>query len=153
MGYTYERVANEFGWSDKSVARRAVKRALERVPLDTAREAKQLLLIDLWAAKREVWDVLTRGHVVVSNGIVAKIDGTPIPDDDPVLRSVDRLVKIDQEIAKLTGAYEPVRSEVVATDAVDARLIELASEMASMDAGPEAELPEPAGPRGEDQAP
>jgi hypothetical protein len=101
---------------------------------DTTEEAKTLILMDLNAAKQAVWEVLRANHLVISDGRVVKLDDEPLPDDEPVLKAVDRLVKIDQELAKIYGAYAPSKHEVRTIDAIDARLIELADSMAPVDA-------------------
>jgi hypothetical protein len=128
-GWTYQRVANEMGYRDRSAARKAVERALAHDIRESNDEAKALLLTDLNAAKQAVWAVLEANHLVISDGRVVHLDGAPIPDDDPVLRAVDRLVKIDQEIAKIYGAYAPVKSEVITMDAVEAEIRKLEAEV------------------------
>lgn len=128
-GWTYDRIANEMSYTDRSAARKAVERALARDIRESNEEAKALLLLDLNAAKQAVWAVLEANHLVISDGRVVKLDDTPIPDDDPVLRAVDRLVKIDQEIAKIYGAYAPTRSEVITMDAIEAEIRKLEAEV------------------------
>lgn len=128
-GWTYEHIANEMSYSDRSAARKAVERALATDIHEGNEEAKTLLLHDLNAAKQAVWAVLEANHLVISDGRVVHLDDTPIPDDDPVLRAVDRLVKIDQELAKIYGAYAPTRSEVITMDAVEAEIRKLEAEL------------------------
>jgi hypothetical protein len=132
-GWTYQRIANEMGYRDRSAARKAVERATASDVRESNEAAKTLLLIDLNAAKQAVWAVLEANHLVVSDGRIVTLDGVAIPDDDPVLRAVDRLIKIDQELAKIYGAYAPAKHEVRTIDAIDARLFELADEMAPVD--------------------
>lgn len=128
-GFTYQRIANEMGMSDRSAARKACERALAADIRDTADEAKALLLMDLNAAKQAVWAVLEANHLVISDGRVVTLDGVALPDDEPVLKAVDRLVKINQEIAKIYGAYAPVKSEVITMDAVEAEIRKLEAEL------------------------
>ena len=132
-GWTHQRIANEMGYANRSGAQKACERAIAGEARESNEAAKTLLLIDLNAAKQAVWAVLEANHLVISEGRVVKLDGAAIPDDDPVLRAVDRLVKIDQELAKIWGAYAPAKHEVRTIDAIDARLIELADEMESVD--------------------
>jgi len=134
QGWTYGRIANAMGYTDRSAARKAVERALAADVRETTEEAKALILADLNAAKQAAWAVLEANHITISNGVVVRLDGAPVPDDAPVLAAIDRVVKINQEIAKIYGAYAPVRSEVRTIDAIDARLIELADAMAPVDA-------------------
>ena len=133
-GWTYDRIATEMGYSDRSGARKAVERSMANSVRETTEAAKTLLIADLEAAKQAVWAVLEANHLVISEGRVVTLDGDPIPDDEPVLKAVDRLVKIDQELAKIYGAYAPAKHEVRTIDAIDARLFELADAMASVDA-------------------
>ena len=134
QGWTYDRIANEMGYSDRSAARKAVERSMATTVRETADEAKTLLLADLNRAKQAAWAVLDANHVTVSQGRVVCIDDVPVPDDAPVLAAIDRIVKIDQEIAKIYGAYAPAKHEVRTIDAIDARLIELADEVAAVGA-------------------
>ena len=143
-GWTYDRIAGEMGYSDRSDARKAVERSMANSVRETTEAAKTLLIADLEAAKQAVWAVLEANHLVISEGRVVTLDGDPLPDDEPVLKAVDRLVKIDQELAKIYGAYAPAKHEVRTIDAIDARLIELADAMASVDAGRPAPVPRPA---------
>lgn len=134
-GWTYDRVANEMGYQNRSAARKAVERAMANAVRETTEEAKTLLLADYNAAKQEVWAVLDASHITISQGRVVELDGTPVPDDAPVLAAVDRLVKINQEIAKIYSAYAPVQSrvEIVTTDMIEARIAELEAELAVND--------------------
>jgi hypothetical protein len=132
-GWTYQRIANELGYVTHSAAVKAVQRAMANSVRETTEEAKTIILADLNAAKQAVWAVLEANHLIVSEGRVVTLDGVAIPDDDPVLRAVDRLVKIDQELAKIYGAYAPAKHEVRTIDAIDAKLIELANEMAPVE--------------------
>lgn len=133
-GWTYVRIATEMGFAGESGARAAVERALGNGVRDSNEAAKSLLIADLNAAKQAVWAVLEANHLVISDGRVVSLDGAPIPDDEPVLRAVDRLVKINQELAKIYGAYAPAKHEVRTIGEIDARLLDLAEQVASVDA-------------------
>ena len=63
-----------------------------------------------------------------------------------MLNAVDRLVRIDEEEAKLLGLYAPAKSrvEVVTEDVVDAELARLTAELAAADDGAAAAHPRPA---------
>lgn len=165
MGWTFERIAEQMGYANRSGAQKAVERAIAGSVRETTDEAKILILADLREAKRHAWEVLARRHLMVSNGRVVRhfvgverdedgierldMDGKPIPvfedveDDGPVLAAIDRIVKVDQEIAKILGAYAPQQHEVRSIGEIDARLIELADEVAAMDTGDPEALPRP----------
>lgn len=163
QGWTFERIAQEMGYSNKSSAKKAVDRAMEAGPRETRDEAKALLLADLMEAKRRAWEILERDHVTVSQGHVVRRfiglerdedgierlgpDGNPIkifedvPDDGAVLAAIDRVVRIDAEIAKVVGAYAPTRHEVRTIGEIDARLLELADEMGGHAASDSPQVP------------
>lgn len=139
-GWTYDRVAAEMGYTDRSGARKAVERAMAAAVRETAEEAKTLLLADLNRVKQAAWEVLEASHITVSQGRVVCLDGpdgepVPVPDDAPVLAAIDRIVKINQEIAKIYGAYAPQRSEVISLDAIDSEIRKLEAELGSAGAG------------------
>lgn len=133
-GWSYDRIANEMGYTNRSGARKAVERAMAAAVRETTEEAKTLLLADLNALKKEAWQVLEASHITVSHGQVVTITGpdgerVPIPDDGPVLNAIDRILRIDAEIAKIYGAYAPTRSEVLTLDAVEAEIRRLEVEI------------------------
>lgn len=136
QGWTYLRIAHEMGYTDQSGARKAVQRAMDRAPLEVEREAKALILSDLHAMKQAAWQVLESNHIVISQGRIVTLDDAPIPDDAPVLDAIDRIVKINQEMAKIYGLYAPSRSriEVVDEDIAQALVAELEAELATLTA-------------------
>lgn len=140
-GWTYQRIANEMGYSDKSAARKAVERAIEHSAADTAEEAKTLLLADLNAAKQAAWAVLETSHITISQGKVVTIDDTPVPDDAPILEAIDRIVKINQEMAKIYGLYAPTKSvaEVRTATELDSEIERLMAELAERGKAPSAD--------------
>ena len=90
--------------------------------------------------RRLAWRVATTKHYVVSvgSGKIARHPDTnqPLLDDTPVLHALDRLIRTDQEEAKLLGLYAPAKAriEVITEDVVDAELAQLAQEIAESDA-------------------
>lgn len=131
-GKTLAQIAGMWGVSTPTIWRR-FHRALERVPVKGVEEYRAGQIARLAAARQAVIEVLTAKHVVVSNGhIVSEINGTypaedengephpkagepiygdPLVDDGPVLAAVDRLVKLDDQEAKLLGLYAAVKVE------------------------------------------
>lgn len=109
-GRTYPQIADELGisrstaWTDYE----AWCAELRRGDPDLQAAAKEALwgqLGRIQAEREAVAAVLTARHVVVSNGVVVSEDGKPIEDDAPVLQAVDRLIKLDDQEAKLLGIY------------------------------------------------
>ena len=89
------------------------------------RRAEQLERIDM--ERESVMEVLTAFHVTVSQGRVVDLNGDPVADTGPVLAAIDRLVKLDDQEAKLLGLYAKaelnvsggVKYEVVGVPAED----------------------------------
>jgi DNA-binding CsgD family transcriptional regulator len=148
----YAEIARQLGIK-LSTAKSDYPRALEQLKLEqdaqasTARNVEQAKLDMLEAA---AVGVLRRRHITVQHGkIVRDEDGQVVEDDAPVLAAIDRLVRIAQRRATLTGMDAPVRIEV--DDARRAEIERLAAELAAAGVG---ELePGGAGPAAGDAAP
>lgn len=133
-----------------------------------------MLLAELAELKKAVWKVLRAKHYVVNQGVIVYMgisadegtkrgwnsvdalrqdliknsDGTfkePLEDDKPVLDACDRLLAIQMQEAKLTGAYAPVKKQLEVSGglAVDHEINTL---MASLGAGSQGTLATPAAP-------
>lgn len=125
-GLSYREIAAEMDMSVSSV-HDAVKRALAEVITEPAEEAlafelerldaELVRLDDLY---RKVEEVLGREHVTVSQGKVVTMEGgETVPDDDWILKAVDRLVKIDESRRRngesrrrLLGLDQPAKTQV-----------------------------------------
>jgi DNA-binding CsgD family transcriptional regulator len=132
----YAEIATELGIT-ASTARTDYARSLEQLKLEqdaqasTARNVEQAKLDMLEAA---AVGVLRRRHITVQHGkIVRDEDGEVVEDDAPVLQAIDRLVRIAQRRATLTGMDAPVRIEV--DDARRAEIERLAAELAAAGVG------------------
>lgn len=124
-GLSYREIATRMGMSVSSV-HVAVKRALAEIITEPAEEAlafeldrldAELVRLDGLYAK--VVEVLEREHVTVSQGRVVLQDGVAVPDDDWVLKAVDRLVKIDESRRRngesrrrLLGLDQPAKTQL-----------------------------------------
>jgi hypothetical protein len=114
-GYNYQQISDELGWKSASNSYHAIAKALqlraEQLPLTTDAYRQQMLQqIDM--LEKAVWDVLERYHVVLYQGAIVMEDGEKLKDDGPVLAAVDRLIKLQERRAKLTGADAPVRADI-----------------------------------------
>lgn len=139
-GLSYRQIASQLEYKSHSAAFDAVRRAARdnaSDPLAEA-EARQAVLDRLQDYRRAAWRVLTAKHYLVSEGrIVTGQDGkTPLLDDDPVLRALDRLLKIEDTEARLSGLYAPAKArvEVITEDVVDAEMRAIAEQIARNDA-------------------
>lgn len=117
-------------------------------------------LVKLDVMEEAVWKVLRAKHYVVNQGVIVYIgvsadegkkrgwhsvdalrqdliynaDGSfkePLEDDAPVLAACDRLIKIQDQRAKLTGIYAPVKKQmdVISTGGVDERIAGLLAKL------------------------
>lgn len=90
--------------------RRALAQARDDLTLTTAelRQAEDARLNILWRAALEV---MTRQHVLVSGTDIVRNPETdePMLDDAPVLKAVDRLLRISQRRAALHGLDAPAK--------------------------------------------
>lgn len=147
-GLSYRQIMTEMGWKSPKSAQDAVRRAAKdnaTDPLEQA-EARQAALDRLQDYRRAAQRVLATRHYTVSQGgkLVDGPDGGFLLDDEPNMKAVDRLLKIDDMDNRLRGLYPPVRHEVRQIDAIDARLLDLADQVALGDPSAAQELPSPA---------
>jgi hypothetical protein len=125
-GKSYRQIATALG-CDVHVAYDAVKRVIAAVLGEPAEAAIHFELERLDAELRRldklyrtVTAVLEREHVTVSQGrVVTMDDGATVPDDDWILKAVDRLVKIDESRRRngesrrrLLGLDQPAKTQV-----------------------------------------
>jgi hypothetical protein len=125
-GKSYRQIGRELG-CDVATAHLAVQRAIATVVAEPATAALHFELERLDAELRSLDDlygrvlaVLEREHVTVSQGkVVTMDDGTTVPDDDWILKAVDRLVKINESRRRngesrrrLLGLDQPAKMNV-----------------------------------------
>ena len=131
-GRTYQQIADELGWSDKSDARKAVLRVLRTIVREPAEavlhfelERLDAELGRLDALEAKVRKVLDARHITVSNGkvIINPDTNEPMDDDAPILQAADRLLKIEEarrrngeRRAKLTGIEAAVKVDATVTE-------------------------------------
>lgn len=112
-GLTLRQAAAKLGVSHQTVANWSRAEADATViPLANELRTQQLDRLD--HMRQSALEVLERYHVVVSQGHVVELDGTPIEDDAPVLAAIDRLLKIEERRSKLMGLDAPTRAEIEA---------------------------------------
>lgn len=106
-GWSYQRIAEELGYYDKSEARKGIEKVLKATVQEAGDELRRLELARLdgelerlVGLETAVHEVLARKHITVSNGNVIVFDGEPLLDDGPVLNAVDRLLKIEESRRK-----------------------------------------------------
>ncbi len=128
-GKTYERVASELGYADKSHARQAVQRALVATVQEAGDELRALEVERLNALLDRAWQVMDRLHYAHSQGHVVKLDGVPLVDDGPTLMAMDRILKVMERRAKLLGLDAPTSIRVMPSISdLDAEIERLSAE-------------------------
>lgn len=126
--YTWQQIADQCGYSSKGAACQDYHRILKALhdetnaSLDDIRRAH---LEGLMEIRREAVEVMRRDHVHMSGGKVTREIlgirpgpdgpeyelGEPMADDGPTLAAIDRIAKIDAQIAQLLGLNAPTRIE------------------------------------------
>jgi len=137
-GLSYEQISAQMEWRSPSAAHQAVQRALADSAREAGEEVRQIEAARLDELTRTLMRVLATKHYVVSvaSGVVARHPetGQLLQDDAPVIHAIAGLVRISERRSKLLGLDAPKQVEVRTIDAIDSRLIELADQMAAVDA-------------------
>jgi predicted DNA-binding protein (UPF0251 family) len=104
------------GVSHTTIQNWTKQEADERV-LPLADELRKVQLERLGEMRQAALDVLERIHYAVSHGKVVEApgpDGGPLEDSAPRLAAIDRLLRVEERIARLMGLDAPTRSEIEA---------------------------------------
>lgn len=112
QGWTYQRIAEHLGYTDKSNCRRAIEKVLKDTVQEPSEELRRMERERLDRLSEAAWEVLERQHVTVANGRIVTLEGEPLPDDGPVLAAIDRLLRISESRRKLEGLDAPSRVSV-----------------------------------------
>lgn len=124
-GLTFQAIADQLGYS-KQYVYRCYQRALRQLVEPSLAEYRARQLARIQAQRDLVEEIANGRHVVVSNGrVVSAIVGTgedgkpiygdPLEDVGPHLSAVDRLVKLDDQEARLLGMYPATKMQVDAS--------------------------------------
>ncbi len=144
-GRTFQQISDELKYGGYQNARRAVKKVLESIDREAAEEHIAIQIDRLDFMYDAAMQVLEAEHYTVSDGRLVylgdpkdpDIPGTPLLDDGPVLKAIDRLLRIEERRSKLLGLDAPTKTTVTRGGAdIDAAVAELA---AMLDAGNQAE--------------
>jgi len=127
-GWTFEAIAGELGYSDKSTCRQAIRRALREIVQGPAEQLLTLHMERLETLYEAALEVLEADHLVVSHGrIITGEDGQPLKDNGPKLTAIREARATLDSFWTLTGMKKPakvehsggVRYEVVGVDPAD----------------------------------
>jgi hypothetical protein len=141
-GLSYRQIAAQLGYRSHVTVGLAIQRhatASMRGSLASP-ESMAMLLERLQDYRRAAYRVLAARHYKVSDGrlVLHPETGEPLLDDAPVLSALDRLLRFDQEEAKLRDLYPAAKTRVefVPESAVDAEIEQLTAEMAERASDP-----------------
>lgn len=111
-GHTYQQIADQLGWNDKSDARKAVRRALREIVQGPAEKLLALHMERLETLYELALDIAERQHVVVSHGkIIRGDDGQPLIDSGPELAALREARSTLESFWTLTGIKKPAKVE------------------------------------------
>lgn len=143
-GKTYVTIAKALGFADATIARRAVQRGMLAVVQEAGEELRQLELERLDWMWRKVLDIAQSNHWTVQHGKVVTFNvGTeenpewvPVPDMAPILGAMDRLLKIQERRARLTGLDKPVQVQVLSDAFLEEQIARLRASVAVINQEP-----------------
>lgn len=147
-GLSYQQISDQLELNNKGIAWQCVRRAIRdsyRLSVEELRAVEEERLDQLTRAFQQV--MLRRHYIVANNGAVAldPLTGQPIVDDGPVIQAGLALLRVAESRRKLLGLDRPIKHEVRTIDAIDARLSELAEQVAAVGSLNQKALPGPAG--------
>lgn len=103
FGFTQVELAEEFELSQTQIST-IIRTMKEKVELPTREDLVKRSVARLDKLYREAWTVVETEHIAVSHGrVVYGPDGEPLKDHAPVLQAIDRLLRIEERLAKLLG--------------------------------------------------
>jgi hypothetical protein len=128
-GLSYRQIAEQVGYKTPSAAFTAVRRAardnvMDPVEADTARQVFLDRFQDYRRAAQRI--LATRHYVTSQKGEIVTGPGPdklPLIDDEPVLRALDRLCKIDDMELRLRDLWPAARHRVEVIDDDVARML------------------------------
>lgn len=137
-GWTYGKIADELGYTDRSHARQGIERAMLAIVQEPAEELLKLHLERLREMYRTAREIMVARHMMVQHGKVvtfATADGEQVPIEDPMpkLAAIDRMTRVLEREAKLLGMDAPKQIEFITLDAIQAEIRRLEESMATRD--------------------
>lgn len=136
-GLSFDQIAEQLGFASRGHAHNAVERALNTVRAEAAIGLLELEAERLDDLTRHAQRILQSRHLVATASGKVAVDpatGEPLRDYGPAIQAINSLRQISESRRKLYGLDKPAKFEVRNIDDTDAKLQELADEMAAMDA-------------------
>jgi len=133
-GWTYDKIAKELGYVDRSHARQGIERAMLAIVQEPAEELIKIHLERLREMYRTAREIMVARHMLVQHGKVVTWgaeDGHQVPVEDPMprLADIDRMAKVLEREAKLLGLDAPKQIEFITLDAIQAEIRRLEESM------------------------
>lgn len=132
LGWTLQEIADQLKLTGDGPKRAtaAIKRAMAVMVRFAGEEHRLLEMTSLDELEAACWRELRARHVLVQQGRVVLTDeGKAVNDDRFILETVDRIIKIKDQRARLLGLNAPTKSEVLTIDSVDAEIKRLEAEL------------------------
>lgn len=118
VGLTFQEIADQLGYADPSGPAHAFKRVLDAVPRQISEDARNAEIAHLEMLRARLLALLDKDYYTVQQGKVIfdplSPVSQPLKDTGPVLAAIDRLVKIEERIAKLQNLENQGPAVVVA---------------------------------------
>lgn len=137
-GASWSTIAAAHWGNDLGLALRMVKQWYAEHPSEDVHTTRRIVAGKLVNLEEIVRDVMRRKHFLVDKGhIVLDMEGKPLEDDKAIYEGVDRILKINDQLTKITpGLAAPKVTAEIGGDelnaAIEAARAELARELASM---------------------
>jgi hypothetical protein len=133
-GLTYDQIAGQMNYQDRSGAYRAVQRALRDAFREEASELIQLEAERLNSLRRLFERIAATKHLMASTtGKIAlhPETGDPLVDDGPNLQAGLALLRVSESWRKLKGLDAPsrTRTEVITRDMIEEEIARLENEL------------------------
>lgn len=124
---TLARVADEMGCSVFRV-QKLLNKYTPKLLEKEATSHREIEINKLDLLEERLWEMLDEDYITVSNGQVVYMDsGDPVPDIDPIMKIVDRILKVSERRSKLLGLDKPIRVDATVTqvDSIDQEFAEM----------------------------
>jgi len=124
---TLARVADEMGCSVFRV-QKLLNKYIPKLLEKDASTHREIEIGKLDLLEEKLWAMVDEDYYTVSNGQVVYMDtGDAVPDIDPILKIIDRILKVSERRSKLLGLDKPIRVDATVTqvDSVDREFAEM----------------------------
>lgn len=125
-GMTFQQIADQLGYADRSTAHRAVKNAIAAVPVHDVDELRQLQGDTLDAIRMQLWAIIRNAGAADAAAPGARRGGPAV-----VLQAVDRLLRVEERAARLYGLDAPTDHRIITVEAVESEIARLEAELAA----------------------